>query len=492
MKVGVTSYDNDGRLTILEDAVLSNRDVYTPTPIRCQIGCLAGACQIEIRLVTFVFARRYHPYMNRWITVVALLSFPAAWAQPSSLVGEWEMTMLRFDGASKDYTRLTVETQGDKIVGTTARGLKLEMALHGSDVDIRVSDKDGKPQGTLTGHIVGTTLSGGGTLSDGKDQFRWTAKRPSAVPAGGPRTLQFTPEKFHNYFASNIAPVMHIFPKDTVETKSVDAGGTDEHGVRRSPGGNPLTGPFYVEGAMPGDTLAVRINRLRLNRDSAGSGDSVVASALNPYYYHDLKFDEKFSSEWKLDRESGVARLAKPTERLKNFQVKLRPMLGCIGVAPPQDQAFRSGYLGPWGGNMDYNEFREGVTLYLPVFQPGALLFLGDGHAAQGDGELTGDALETSTEYSFTVDVIRNKRSSGPRAENEEFRMASGIANSLPEALQQATTNLSQWLAEDFKLDPNEIGIVLGSSIRYDVAEVVDPMVHIVAKIAKGTLEGLK
>ncbi len=172
--------------------------------------------------------------------------------------------------------------------------------------------------------------------------------------------------------------------------------------------------------------------------------------------------------------------------------VKLRPMLGCIGVAPPQDQAYRSGYLGPWGGNMDYNEFREGVTLYLPVFQPGALLFLGDGHAAQGDGELTGDALETSTEYSFTVDVIRNKRSTAPRAENEEFRMASGIANSLPEALQQATTNLSQWLADDFKLDPNEIAIVLGSSIRYDVAEVVDPLVHVVAKIAKSTLDGLK
>ena len=89
--------------------------------------------------------------------------------------------------------------------------------------------------------------------------------------------------------------------------------------VRRSPGGNPLTGPFYVEGAMPGDTLIVKINRLRLNRDSAFSGGSIVASALNPYYFKDLKSDEKFSGEWKLDRERGVASLATPGDRLKNL-----------------------------------------------------------------------------------------------------------------------------------------------------------------------------
>ncbi len=427
------------------------------------------------------------------ILFMAVLSCGPALAQVPSLTGEWEFTALRFGGASKDYTRLAVAMEGDKTVGTTTRGLKMEMALHGSDMDIHVFDKEGKPQGTWKAHLEGNnTLAGDGSLADGQDQFQWIAHRAATAPLGGPRTLQFSPEKFHNYFSSSIPPAMRIFPKDTVETKSVDAGGRDEKGVRRSPGGNPLTGPFYVEGAMPGDILAVHINRLRLNRDSAQSGDSVSAGALNPYYYHDLKFDEKFSSEWALDREKGIAKLAKPTERLKNFQVALRPMLGCIGVAPPTDQSFRSGYLGPWGGNMDYNQIREGVTLYLPVFQPGALLFLGDGHAAQGDGELTGDALETSTEYSFTVDVIRNKRTPGPRAEDAEFRMASGIANSLPEALQQATTSLSQWLAEDFKLSPNEVGVVLGSSIHYDVAEVVDPMVHVVAKISKSTLAGLQ
>jgi amidase len=413
-----------------------------------------------------------------------------AWAQ-SSLAGEWEMTMLRFDGASRDFTRVTFTTSGGKLTGTTARSMRLDGTVSGDNITLQAFDKDGKLRGTISGRLAGGTLSGEGSLDEGKDQFKWTARRAAAKPAS-PRTLQFTPEKFHNYFSPLIPPVLTIFPGDTVETKSVDAGGTDEKGVRRSPGGNPLTGPFYVEGAMPGDTLVVRINRLRLNRDTAGSGDTIVGSALSPYYFRDLKRDEKFSSEWKMDRDRGIATLAHPTDRLKNFQVKLRPMLGCIGVAPPQQQVWRSGFLGPWGGNMDYNQFTEGVTLYFPVFQPGALLFLGDGHGAQGDGELTGDALETSTEYSFTVDVIRGKSANQPRSENAQYRMASGIANSLTEALQSATTNLAQWLAEDFKLNGNEISVVLGTSIHYDIAEVVDPYVHVVAKIEKSVLDQLK
>src|SRR5205823_1723361 len=116
--------------------------------------------------------------------------------------------------------------------------------------------------------------------------------------------------------------------------------------------------------------------------------------------------------------------------------------------------------------------------IYLPVYHPGALLFLGDAHAAQGDGELTGNALETSMEFSFTVELVKAKNLPGPRAENAQYRMASGIANSLPEALQQATTNLARWLEDDYKLTPNEAAVVLGSSIKYDIAEVVDPLVH--------------
>jgi acetamidase/formamidase len=292
-------------------------------------------------------------------------------------------------------------------------------------------------------------------------------------------------------FSGTIEPAMRISPGDTVRTWAVDAGGTDSKGVRRSLGGNPQTGPFYIEGAMPGDTLAVKFHRIRLNRDTAGSGNMIVPGALAAGYFRSAKLDDKFNAEWKLDRQSGYGMLAKPTERLKNFRVKLNPMLGCVAVAPPGNQAFRTGWPGSFGGTMDYNGLREGVTVYLPVNVPGALLFVGDGHAAQGDGELNGDALETSMDIEFTVTLTRGRSTRAPRMENEEWLMASGIANSLPEALQEATTELARWLERDYKLNANEAAIVLGTSIRYDIAEVVDPLVHIVAKVSKGVLAPL-
>jgi len=193
-----------------------------------------------------------------------------------------------------------------------------------------------------------------------------------------------------------------------------------------------------------------------------------------------------------LDRENGVARLKKPSDHLKNYTVRLQPMLGCIAVAPPGHQSFRTGYLGSYGGNLDYNQIREGTTVYLPVYAPGALLFVGDGHAAQGDGELTGDALETSMDVEFTVNLVKGKSTGNPRAENEEFLMALGIANSLAEAVQSATTELANWLQRDYKLEPNEAAIVLGTAMQYNIAEVVDPLVHVVAKVRKDTLAGLK
>jgi len=126
------------------------------------------------------------------------------------------------------------------------------------------------------------------------------------------------------------------------------------------------------------------------------------------------------------------------------------------------------------------------------VFQEGAILFVGDGHAVEGDGELNGDALETSMDVEFTVDLVRGKRTQGPRFEDSEYIMASGIAGSLQDALQQATTELARWLERDYKLSANESNVVLGTSIRYDIAEVVDPQVHIVAKVSKAVLAPLQ
>jgi acetamidase/formamidase len=421
------------------------------------------------------------------MTRTMLLLFLPVFAWAADVSGRWNVHLVRF-GEEFAAARVELKAEGTRLTGTLNE-LKLEGSLDGDRLHITATRPDGKEWGKFEGRLQGDAIDG--TVKQAEDEFGWKARREKENAAGA-KTQAFEPTAFHRVFSGAIAPVLHINSGDTIKTTTVDAGGRDAKGVRRSMGGNPETGPFYVEGAMPGDTLAIKFQRIRLNRDSAGSGDRIVPSAVLPNYYRNAKFDDQFNSEWRLDREAGVAMLAKPTERLKNFRVSMQPMLGCVGVAPPASQSFRSGWLGSWGGNMDYNGLREGTTVYLPVYQEGALLFVGDGHAVEGDGELNGDALETSMDVEFTVNLIRGQSTQGPRFENDGYLMASGIAGSLQEALQQATTELARWLERDYKLSANESNVVLGTSIRYEIAEVVDPQVHIVAKVSKAVLATLK
>jgi amidase len=419
--------------------------------------------------------------MKRLFLLLSLTSLLSA----ADLNGVWNFSLISF-GEEISPARVTFHVEGDKLTGTLNE-LKLEGT---ADANGSVKIKATRPDGELFGSIEGEYKDGAlsGVVKRENETFTWKAHRVVTPAPGPPQTHDFVPSQFHRYFSGTIPPALHIKPGDTVRTTTVDAGGRDSTGTRRSNGGNPETGPFYVDGATSGGTLVVKFNRIRLNRDTAQSGDRLTADALNPGYNRDAKYEAKFNSEWKLDRSAGFAMLSKPTDRLKNFRVKLQPMLGCVGVAPSQKQTFQAGWLGNFGGNMDFNGLREGVTVYLPINQDGALLFVGDGHAAQGDGELTGDALETSMDVEFTVNVLPGQDLGVPRAESDEFIMAMGIANSLPDALRQATTKLARWIEHDYKLTPNESAMVLGTSIRYDIAEIVDPQVNVVAKLSKQLL----
>ena len=423
--------------------------------------------------------------MKRFVCLLAAAAW--VWSAPAQIGGSWIFYLVTF-GEESSPARVELKVDGDKVTGTLNE-LKLDGTLAGEALKLRAVRPNGNEFGVLEGRLEGAELRG--TIHLGSDTLTWVARRVPAAPTATPQTHTFEPSAFHRYFSSTIPPVLHINPGDTVRTSTVDAGGRDAKGTRRSNGGNPETGPFYVEGAMPGDTLVVKLNRIRLNRDSAESGDQIASNALDPNYVRDAKYDDHFSSEWKLDRAAGTAMLAHPSEHLKNYRVPLQPMLGCVAVAPPDKQAFRSGWLGGYGGNMDYNGLREGVTLYLPVYQEGALLFLGDGHAAQGAGELTGDALETSMDVEFTVDLVRGHSTRGPRAEDDHYLMSMGIANSLPDAVRDATTQLARWLERDYHLTANESAIVLGTAVSYEIAELVDPQVNVVAKIGKDALAGL-
>jgi acetamidase/formamidase len=347
--------------------------------------------------------------------------------QPADLAGDWILSIQLY--GETDYQRMTVVAMGQRLTAQ-AWGFTLEGGLRDGKLEFHRTGNDG-PTVTMTGTARRDGMSG--DVSIDSLTGNWSAGRIPVRPPLAPLEHLFEPTAFHRVFSGAIPPVLHVFPGDTVKTWSVDAGGMDAKGVRRSLGGNPETGPFYVEGAFPGDTLVVKLKHVRLNRDTAFSSGSIAAHAITPGYVEDRKSAKDYNSEWVLDREKGVARLAKPTAALRNYTVPLRPMLGCVGVAPQGRMVFRTGYPGSFGGNMDYNRLREGVTLYLPVYQPGALLFMGDGHAAQGDGELTGNALETSMDIEFAVDVIPRKSLAMPRAEDDEYLMAMGIARSLTE-----------------------------------------------------------
>lgn len=431
------------------------------------------------------------PGLNVYILMrlLILLSMGAGLALGADeLGGQWSFRLMVFGEPS--YARVTLQEQGGKLTGTLNE-LKLEGAVKGDSFTLKATRPNGNDWGTFEGKQQSGNELRGTARRPGGEALEWIAKRIDTTRPT-PRTHKFEPTKFHRLFSGTIEPALHINPGDTVQTTTVDAGGRDASNKALSMGGNPETGPFYVDGALPGDTLVVKLKRVRLNRDSAGSGNRIVSMALRADYLRDAKYTDDFNSEWKLDRQAGTATLAKPTERLKNYKVMLQPMLGCVGVAPPGKQAFRAGWLGPWGGNMDYSGVKEGTTIYLPVFQEGALLFVGDGHAQEGDGELNGDALETSMDVEFSVDLVRDENTGGPRFEDDEYLMASGIAGSLGDALQSATTELARWIEKEYKLSASESNIVLGTAIRYDVAEIVDPQVHIVAKIKKSVLAPLK
>jgi acetamidase/formamidase len=167
-------------------------------------------------------------------------------------------------------------------------------------------------------------------------------------------------------------------------------------------------------------------------------------------------------------------------------------MVGCVGVAPQRNQAIGTGRSGAHGGNMDYNRIREGTTVYLPVFMPGAMLYVGDGHAAQGDGELTGSAMEVPLELEFTVDLIEGTWLDAPRAEDSNDRMAIGIAGSLDEATRLATTDLARWIEKDYGLTPDETAMVLGFGVQYDVVDLVGADVSVAARLSKRVLNMIR
>ena len=301
-------------------------------------------------------------------------------------------------------------------------------------------------------------------------------------------THRFSPTEYCNTFSALHRPVLSINAGDRVITKTIDAWGFDSQGRKVAERPNPQTGPFFVEGAARGDILVVRLEKIEPDRSTAWSGSLLAPYAVDPGFLRSAGLREQQDQTWTIDKKKGIAWLESASFRPGRIEIPLRPMLGCLGTAPDRKEAVATSTPDAFGGNMDYNGMTAGVSLMLPVYEPGALLFLGDGHAAQSDGEVIGNALETSMAVEFTVDLIKRKTINWPRLENQDYIMVLGSARPLLQALQHATTEMQRWLMTDYGFDERGSSLLMGHALQYDIANIVDPHFTVVAKIRKSHL----
>ncbi len=298
-------------------------------------------------------------------------------------------------------------------------------------------------------------------------------------------TYKFEPKEFYNTFSGAHKPVLRIKPGDHVVTYTIDAGGFDSTGAQRGQGPNPETGPFYIEGAEPGDTLVVHLLRLETNRTTGYSASLLAPYTADPGFLRGEALREPKRGNWKIDKQKGIAYMDPGDFKGPRIELPLRPMLGCVATAPSNKAAIPTSYPDNFGGNMDYNGMGAGATVMLPVFEPGALFFLGDGHARQGDGEVVGSAIETSLDVEFSVELVKRKKINWPRLETQDFIMVLGSSRALNEALQHATTELMRWLMDSYGYDERGASLLMGQGMEYEISNVVDPEFTIVAKMRK-------
>jgi acetamidase/formamidase len=304
------------------------------------------------------------------------------------------------------------------------------------------------------------------------------------------QTIRYEPKDGVQTFAVR-EPVLRIKPGATVETRTFSKPG-DYYDPKVAGPWPGEVGPFYVEGAEPGDQLVVRVVRLRPNRDTAISNVppgniSGVAADSRTRMLNDPLPARRWV--WQLDRARNVGIIDLPSSRVKRLEIPLNPMLGRVATAPAGDEAFGGLWPGNFGGNMDASDVTEGVTVYLPVFHPGAHFYFGDFHAAQGDGEIAGSGLESTADVTFQFDLIKGKRIRWPRLENSEYIMVAGSQRPLIDAFRIAYVELIEWLVADYGFDKMEAYQIASQVGVVRVANVVDPHYTVVAKFPKALLK---
>jgi amidase len=309
------------------------------------------------------------------------------------------------------------------------------------------------------------------------------------------KTVKIESDRYSYVFSPYMEPVERVKPgekvvmytDDAFESRIKTAEDLPSKALATAKFLNPQTGPLYVEGAEPGDTLAVHIEGIEPTRDYAVSCfieyfGGLTSTALTPFLQDPLK--EKVWI-WKLLEDS-------EGKYFYNDEIRVRvpwgPFMGTLAVAP-ELEAISSLSPGPFGGNMDVPDVRPGNTIFLPVFNPGALFYTADCHGHQGQGELCGVALEITAKVTLSFDLIKGKKITWPRIESEKAIMVVGSARPMEDAARIAYTELIYWMEQDFGFSKEEAYELLTQIGGLYVGNMVDTTYSLVASIDKRFLK---
>jgi acetamidase/formamidase len=284
--------------------------------------------------------------------------------------------------------------------------------------------------------------------------------------------------------------VAELKPGDILDTNTLDCFGNaikkPGDTLSQIKGDNPLTGPFLIDGAQPGDMLAVKILDLQVDGDQGVGALAPGFGAINSTNYTPMLGAAVPEKIWfyPIDHQSNTATF-KGLDSDFAVKIPLHPFFGCIGVAPADGEVRSSVVPAEFGGNMDSPEASVGNTVYFPVNVPGALLYLGDGHAAMGDGEVAGTAIEVPLHARVQVDVVKGKKIGWPRFENDDAIMTVGAYRPLDDCVRIAFTELVSWIHQDYGLSELDAYELLSKVARIHLNEMVDPNYVVVASIEK-------
>jgi acetamidase/formamidase len=255
---------------------------------------------------------------------------------------------------------------------------------------------------------------------------------------------------------------------------------------------NPQTGPFFIEGAEPGDTLAVHFVSIEPRFAWGVSANVPFFGSLTATPTTAMLHPALAERTWyyELDLQDRLVRYAAVDSEF-TLDLPLDPMHGTVGVAPPLGEARSSLAPGSWGGNMDTPEMRSGVTCYVGVNVEGALFSLGDGHARQGEGETCGVAVETAMDTVVIVDLVKGVYTEWPRIESDTHLVSTGSTKPLEDAFRIAHADMTGWVAGELGLSALDAYQLVTQTVESPVANVVDTVYTMTAKMRKQYLPGV-